>query len=106
VARAYVRFATEHGALLELMYAGKHRPGADAVREAADRAFAAPLGVIEEGQAAGEVIAGDAERIGALSWATVHGLAAMANGGLLDAAELDALVDEAVERMVEGIRPR
>src|SRR4051795_10857427 len=25
--RAYVRFATEHAALLELMFAGKHRPG-------------------------------------------------------------------------------
>src|SRR5215207_7310258 len=41
LARTYVRFATEHAALLELMYAGKHRPGADALREAADRAFAA-----------------------------------------------------------------
>src|SRR4051794_38861862 len=29
----YVRFATEHAALLELMYAGKHRPGvAESVR--------------------------------------------------------------------------
>src|SRR3954447_22016145 len=27
-ARAYVRFATEHGPLLELMFAGKHRPDA------------------------------------------------------------------------------
>src|SRR3954468_21036415 len=27
----YVRFATRHGALLELMYAGKHRPGAESV---------------------------------------------------------------------------
>ena len=27
LARTYVRFATEHAALLELMYAGKHRPG-------------------------------------------------------------------------------
>ena len=28
-AHAYVRFATRHAALLELMFAGKHRPGAD-----------------------------------------------------------------------------
>src|SRR3954471_6844004 len=28
LARAYVRFAGEHAALLELMFAGKHRPGA------------------------------------------------------------------------------
>src|SRR5918911_3448969 len=31
LARAYVRFATEHGALLDLMFAGKHRsPGLEA----------------------------------------------------------------------------
>ena len=62
LARTYVRFATEHGALLDLMYAGKHRPGADALREAADRAFAGPLALVAEGQAAGEVVAGDGER--------------------------------------------
>ena len=54
LARAYVRFATEHAALLELMYAGKHVPGADALREAADRAFASPLalftGAFERGE--------------------------------------------------------
>src|SRR3954470_6569087 len=39
IAGTYVRFATEHAALLELMYAGKHRPGAaESLREAADRA--------------------------------------------------------------------
>ena len=106
LARTYVRFATEHAALLELMYAGKHRPDAGAVREAADRAFAAPLALIAEGQAAGEVLPGDPERIGALAWASFHGLAAMANGGLLDGAQLDGLVDEAVEQLLDGLRPR
>jgi AcrR family transcriptional regulator len=106
LARAYVRFATQHAALLELMYAGKHRPGAVALREAAERAFAAPLALIAEGQAAGEVISGDCERIGALAWASFHGLAAMANGGLIDGEALDALVDDAAERLVDGIRPR
>src|SRR5918999_166214 len=67
LARTYVRFATQHAALLELMYAGKHRPDAEAVRVAAERAFAIPLGLIAEGQAAGEVIPGDSARVG------VHG---------------------------------
>jgi AcrR family transcriptional regulator len=106
LARTYVRFATQHAALLELMYAGKHRPGAEAVREAGERAFAAPLALIAEGQAAGEVIAGDPERIGALAWASFHGLAAMANGGLIDGAALDVLVDEAVAQLQDGFRPR
>ena len=106
VARAYVRFATQHAALLELMYAGKHRPDAEAVRMAAERAFAAPFGVMVEGQAAGEVIPGDAERIGALAWASFHGLASLANGGLIDRGALDALVDDAVDRLLDGLRPR
>ena len=40
------------------MFAGKHRPGAAAsLREAADHAFDAPLALISDGQAAGEVVA-------------------------------------------------
>jgi AcrR family transcriptional regulator len=106
LARTYVRFATQHAALLELMYAGKHRPDAEAVRVAAERAFAIPLGLIAEGQAAGEVIPGDPARIGALAWASFHGLAAMANGGLLDGDALDMLVGEAVGQLLDGLRPR
>src|SRR5215207_1590383 len=106
VARTYVRFATEHAALLELMYTGKHRPDAEAVRVAAERAFAIPLGLIAEGQAGGEVVPGDPGRVGALAWASFHGLASMANGGLLDDAALDALVVEAVAQLLEGLAPR
>ena len=74
------RFATEHAALLELMFAGKHRPGAAAsLREAADRAFEAPLALILEGQARGEVVPGDPERVALVAWATLQGLATMIN---------------------------
>ena len=76
------------------------------MREAADRAFAVPLALIAEGQAAGEVVPGEPERVGALAWASFHGLAAMANGGLLDGAQLDGLVDDAVEQLLDGLRPR
>jgi AcrR family transcriptional regulator len=106
LARAYVRFATEHGALLELMYAGKHRPGAEALRETADRAFAGPLALVAEGQDAGEVVPGDCERLGLVAWSAFHGLASMANGGLLGDQPLEPLVDEAVVRLLEGLRPR
>ena len=106
LARTYVRFATQHAALLELMYAGKHRPDAAAIREAAERAFAAPLALIADGQAGGDVVAGDPERIGALAWGSFHGLAAMANGGLLDGDALDMLVGEAVGQLLDGLRQR
>jgi AcrR family transcriptional regulator len=104
LARCYVRFATEHAALLELMYAGKHR--SPSLHEAADHAFAAPLALIEEGQAAGEIVAGEVMSVAAVSWACFHGLASMANGGLLGDLPVEALVDVAVERLMDGLRPR
>ena len=106
-ARAYVGFATEHAALLELMFAGKHRPGAaDSLRLAADRAFEAPLALISEGQAKGEVVPGDPERVAIVAWAALQGLAAMANSRMLGDAALDEIVPVAVERLVLGLRPR
>jgi AcrR family transcriptional regulator len=105
--RAYVRFATEHAALLELMFAGKHRPGAaDSLRQAADRAFAAPLELVTRAQAAGEIVAGDPERVAVVAFAAFQGLASLINTGILDEADLDDLVADAVDRLVLGLRPR
>jgi AcrR family transcriptional regulator len=105
-ARAYVRFATRDAALLELMFAGKGRPGADSVRAAADRAFAAPRALVTEGQAAGAVVPGDPERIATVTWASLQGLAALVNSGMIEADTLDDVVTDAVERMIQGLRPR
>jgi hypothetical protein len=41
-----------------------------------------------------------------VAWATVQGLASIANAGMLDDAALDGLVAGAVERLVLGLRPR
>src|SRR3954452_11518576 len=106
LAGAYVRFATRHAALLELMFANKHRPDADSLRAAGEAAFAAPLALITEGQAAGAVVAGDPEAVATVAWATVQGLASIANAGMLDDAALEGLVGGAVERLVLGLRPR
>jgi AcrR family transcriptional regulator len=107
LAHAYVSFATDRAALLELMFAGKHRPGATAsLREAADRAFAAPLDLIREGQAQGDVVDGDPKSIAVVAFATLQGLAALFNSGMVEDAALDELVDHAVERLLLGLRPR
>ena len=108
LARSYVQFATEHAALLDLMYAGKHRPGAaDGLHEAATRAFAAPIALIADAQESGEIAAGDPDGVALTVWAALHGTAAMANAGLLgEAPPLDALVAGVVERLVLGLRPR
>ena len=103
-ARAYVRFATEHSALLDLMFAGKHRD--ETLRAASNRAFAAPLALFAAAQASGEIVAGDTERVGIVALATLQGLASLANNGMLGQADLDEVVEEAVERLVLGLRPR
>jgi AcrR family transcriptional regulator len=106
-ARAYVAFATRHAALLDLMFAGKHRPGAaDSLRAAADHAFEPPLALIAEAQAAGEVVPGEPERVATVAFAALHGLASLVNAGMLDAAALDDTVAAAVHRLMLGLRPR
>jgi AcrR family transcriptional regulator len=103
-ARAYVRFATEHAALLELMFAGKHRD--ETLRAAANRAFAAPRALFAAAQESGEIVAGDPERVGIVALATLQGVASLANNGMLGDADLDEVVEEAVDRLVLGLRPR
>ena len=88
------------------MFAGKHRPGADpGLRAAADRAFEVPLALILEGQARGDVVAGDPENVGMVAFAAAHGIAALANNQMLGDFDLDGIVENAVERLVLGLRP-
>lgn len=103
-ARAYVAFAVEHAALLELMFAGKHR--SEDVRAASDRAFAGTLAMIVAAQEAGEVVPGTLEEVATVALACLHGLAAMVNNGMLEAAALNEIVPAAVERLQLGLRPR
>lgn len=106
LARAYVRFATRRAALLELMFTAKHRSDAAGLREAADRAFAPALQLIAEGQARGQVVAGDEKGVAIVAYATLQGLAAMVNGGMLEGDAADDVVAETVEQLLLGLRPR
>jgi AcrR family transcriptional regulator len=107
LARAYVGFARGHAALLELMFAAKHEADAPPeLREAGERAFVAPLAAIAEAQAAGEVVPGDPERVAMVAFATLHGLASMANAGMLEDVPVDAVIGDVVEQLVLGLRPR
>jgi AcrR family transcriptional regulator len=103
-ARAYVRFATEHAALLDLMFTGKHH--SPVLAESADRAFASAFTLFQEGQSTGAIIQGDLERVATPALAAFHGLAALINAGMLRAERLDEVVAEAVERVTLGLRPR
>jgi AcrR family transcriptional regulator len=103
---AYVRFATRDSALLELMFAGKHRDPGGPVHQAGDRAFTAMAELIAEGQATGHLVGTDPAQPGLLVWATLQGLASLANGGMLDEADLEAVVTETMRGLMLGLHPR
>jgi AcrR family transcriptional regulator len=102
VAAAYVRFATEDAALLELMFAGKNHEQSGVLHEAAERAFAVMLGLIAQGQQQGALEAGDPERVGLVLFATIQGIAALVTGGIVSAEQIDELVADAIARFTRG----
>lgn len=103
-AAAYVRFATRDAALLELMFAGKHGEHSDALNEAVDRAFSVMLELIQQGQVEGVLEGGPSERVGLVLFATIQGIAALLTGGIVDAAELDGLLADAIAHFLRGSR--
>jgi AcrR family transcriptional regulator len=103
-AAAYVRFATSDAALLELMFAGKHREESGTLNEAADRAFSVMLELIQQGQADGALEPGEPERVGLVLFATIQGIAALLNGGMINPEQLDELVADAIAHFLRGSR--
>jgi AcrR family transcriptional regulator len=103
-AAAYVRFATRDAALLELMFAGKHREQSGTLHDAAERAFSIMLELIEQGQADGILEPGDPERVGLVLFATIQGIATLVTGGIVQADEADELVADATAYFLRGSR--
>jgi AcrR family transcriptional regulator len=103
-AAAYIRFATHDAALLELMFAGKHRQEAGTLHETAERAFAVLLELIEQGQAEGALEPGEPERVGLVLFATIQGIAALVSGGMVQPDQLDGLVADAIAHFLRGSR--
>jgi AcrR family transcriptional regulator len=102
-ATAYVRFAVDDAALLELMFAAKHREGAVLLVDASERAFAVLLELIEQGQAEGALEPGDPERVGLVLFATVQGVATLVAAGMVGPGA-DGLLSDAVARFLRGAR--
>jgi AcrR family transcriptional regulator len=103
-AAAYIRFATADPALLELMFTVKHREGAGALQEAAERAFAVMMAVVAQGQAEGRLESGDPERVGLVLFATIQGIAALLTGGMVAPEQLDDLLSDAIAHFLRGSR--
>jgi AcrR family transcriptional regulator len=102
---AYIRFATDNSALLELMYTSKHRPDATPIAEAAEAPFGLMNDVIIEGQEQGALRSGEPERIGIVLFATMQGIASIVNGNIVRPEMVGELVDTAAEQFLRGARP-
>jgi AcrR family transcriptional regulator len=102
VATAYVRFATRDAALLELMFAGKHRDQSGTLQAAGERSFGVMLELIDQGQLEGALEPGEPERVGLVLFATIQGIAALVNGGMVETEQRDELVADAVGHFLRG----
>ncbi|WP_216905800.1 TetR/AcrR family transcriptional regulator [Nocardia noduli] len=103
VAIGYIRFATESPAMVDLMSRSRYLSQAPAALvEARDASFAPVRDLVERGQASGELVPGDVRRVGTLIFATLHGLATLANNGMIDPLD-DRLIADAIQSLLAGI---
>ncbi|MBX9399519.1 TetR/AcrR family transcriptional regulator [Streptomyces sp. TRM72054] len=107
LARAYLGFAIDNAALLELMYARKHDPDvSEQLVAAVERTITPFLRLIADAQQRGEIVEGDPERITLVAGASLHGIAAFtANGTFPPQVALDS-IGELVHHLLHGLRPR
>ncbi|GAA1231331.1 TetR/AcrR family transcriptional regulator [Kitasatospora nipponensis] len=106
LARGYVGFATANVVLLDLMYAVKHDPAASEALIAAGQRWAElAIGLIAEGQRRGEVREGPLELIGTPVFATLHGYASLAVGGMLPPEAVATGLDDVITYMLRGCAP-
>jgi AcrR family transcriptional regulator len=106
-AQAYVQFASRQPALVDLMFASLHRPGADVrLRDANDRAFATPISLIAGAWASREIVADDPDQVAMSVLAVLQGLVALVTTGLIGDRPVDDVVAGTVETLVVGLLPR
>jgi AcrR family transcriptional regulator len=106
VAVAYVRFATDNPALVDLMSASRYLANAsDELRHAREASFEPVVQLVATGQATGELIAGDFQQIGTVLFATLHGVATLTNNKMIDPLE-DKLIFDVVDSLLNGLAPR
>jgi len=104
IATAYVSFAVDNAALLGLMYSVKHEADAsEALIEAGRGSMRAAVTLFAEAQAAGAVLPEEPERLALVAFASVHGVAALATGDLLDGVSVEEATAATVDVLLRAI---
>ncbi|WP_435210254.1 TetR/AcrR family transcriptional regulator [Streptomyces sp. bgisy034] len=105
-ARAYVGFAVDNAALLDLMFSVKHSPQASQELGAiAHRWSERLLGLIGDGQRSGEVRPGQLERVALPIFAALHGYAGLAVSGMLPPEVTEHGLDDVIASILRECRP-
>lgn len=105
LARVYVAFATEHAALLDLMYTRKHDADvSERLTAAIDRMLDAVVRPIREGQETGEIAGEDPFAVAMTVSATLHGFVAFKANS--DPSHIDLDLADVVGVLYEGLAPR
>ncbi|AJW43031.1 Transcriptional regulator, TetR [Rhodococcus sp. B7740] len=103
VARAYLGFAVEHPELLDVMYSTKHHPDAsEKLKTVAHESMTATEALLSEAIAAGVITEAPPEILARVAFASVHGLAMLATGDLLDGVAIEDLLDATVDTLLRG----
>lgn len=101
---AWIRFATQDAALLELMYVVKRGQRSAALDQAFASLFATFDDLIRRGQEAGEVQPGDPDRVRLLLFAAIQGIASLVTSGSVEAEQTSELIADAVALFAHGPR--
>ncbi|MEU6312166.1 WHG domain-containing protein [Streptomyces sp. NPDC047014] len=105
--RAYVDFAVGHAPLLSLMFTAKHADASSPeLRELGHRSLEIAAELIAHAQREGAVRAGDPGRLAQVAFSTLHGLALLAVGSLLDDTPLAEATDLALDVLLTGLGAR
>jgi AcrR family transcriptional regulator len=104
VATAYVRFAIQDAALMDLMFGAKNDRPSDALRETSARLFTTVGDLIDEAQESGTLPPGDPWRLRLLLFATLQGIAGLVTSGRVPAEQADPLIADAVTLFTRGRR--
>ncbi|MFE9633460.1 TetR/AcrR family transcriptional regulator [Streptomyces sp. NPDC006463] len=103
--RAYVDFAVTHAPLLNLMFTAKHADDSSAeLKELGHRSLDTTAELIAQAQREGGAVrAGDPARLAQVAFSTLHGLATLALGSLLDDTPLPEATELALDVLLTGL---
>jgi hypothetical protein len=88
------------------MFARKDDPARPDLRQASERTFAAPVALIDNAMARGEIVGKEPDRIAMAVLAMLQGLASIITAGMIADRSPDAVLAGTVRSLVRGLLPR